>query len=142
MVHVSDGANIDVWGLGYMAGTPLMSKDWFLTADSDVRLLLNGVAPVRVADNIVTEGQTVVVGTTWHSDPDESENLKVFLNGLYARGAKAGDHAVFRINTDASQHGVSAGVRWGGSHRTDPDQRAKLTVTLPSEPRGGVLVIR
>ena len=130
----SGSSNIDVWGLGYVAGTPAMEKDWFLTADEDPRFLLNGEAPVKLAENIVTQGQVVAVGTVWRTDAAQSAALKTFLNALYDKGALPGDYAAIRINTDATQHGVSAGVRWGGSHRTSPEQRARLSVVLPDVP--------
>lgn len=127
---VMNGANIDVWGLGYMA-SPTLSKDWFCTNNVDTRLLLNGHPPVKIADNIVTSGQTIAVGTVWRTDDAQSKVLRQFLNSLYLRGAKPGDCAVFRVNMDARQQPSSCGVRWGGSHQTSPDRRATLSGVYP-----------
>jgi hypothetical protein len=127
---VMDGANIDVWGLGYMA-SPSLNTAWFCTNNVDTRLLLNGHPPVKIADNIVTSGQTVAVGTVWRPDDSQSKVLRQFLNSLYLRGAKPGDYAVFRVNMDARQQPRSCGVRWGGSHQTSPDRRATLSGVYP-----------
>ena len=135
---VLSNANIDVWGLGYVA-TPVMDYTWMLTADTDTRMLLNGDSPVKIADNIVTSGQSVAVGTVWHTDISQRAVLFNFIDGLYDNGAKAGDYAVIRINTDAELSSY-AGIRWGGSHHTSPEQRAKLTVVLPPQPM--VMIIR
>lgn len=119
------GANIDVWGLGYQA-SPVMSASWFCTNDVDGRVLLNGRPPVKLADNIVTSGQSVVTGTLWEPTATQRAALTRYLNNLYLAGAKPGDFAVFRVNLDSTQAGAARGVRWGGSHRTNPDRRANL----------------
>jgi len=124
------GINIDLWGLGYTT-TPYLSKDWFSVSNTDTSLLLNGVPPVKIADNIVTNGQSVSVGEVWRPTVEQRDVLRRFLNGLYDKGAKPGDYAVLRVNMDADPHNVGCGVRWGGSHRTDPERRATLTATIP-----------
>lgn len=113
---VMSNANIDVWGLGYQS-VPALSTAWFCTNDVDTRVLLNGYPPVKLADNIVTSGQTVAAGTIWQPSSSQARTLRQYLNGLYNRGAKPGDYAVIRVNMDAKQGGVSRGVRWGGSHQ-------------------------
>ncbi len=129
---VMSGANIDLWGLGYQT-TPAMSMTWFCTNDVDDRVLLNGAKPVKLADNIVTSGQTVAVGNIWTPSAAQGKAVLNYLNGLYNRGAKPGDFAVFRMNLDSTQAGASRGVRWGGSHQTNPDRRASLTgMILPA----------
>ncbi len=127
---VMSGANIDVWGLGYMTA-PMLTTAWFCTNDVDSRLLLNGYPPVKLADNIVTSGQTSVSGNVWRPTVKQAEALRWHLNGLYNRGAKPGDYAVIRINMDASQAGVSRGVRWGGSQQASPNNRALLSGVFP-----------
>lgn len=123
---VMTGANIDLWGLGYQS-TPAMSTAWFCTNDVDGRVLLNGRAPVKLADNIVTSGQTVAVGNVWTPNAAQRADMASYLNGLYNLGAKPGDFAVFRMNLDATQAGAYRGVRWGGSHQTNPDRRASIS---------------
>jgi len=127
------GANIDVWGLGYM-DTPIMNKTWLCTNDVDSRVLLNSYPPVKLADNIVTSGQSVVVGDVCQPTAGQQTNLVNYLNGLYEQGAKPGDFAVIRFNMDATQAGeaIVRGVRWGGSHQTSPDRRAYLSGYYPS----------
>ena len=121
-------ANIDLWGLGYMSATS-MNRDWVLLADTDTRLLLNNTAPVKIADNIVTNGQPMPVNTVWETDTGEQATLKAYINGLYDNGAVAGDFVVFRTNPDASPAGRTAGLRWGGSNQST-NKMAKLTVSL------------
>ena len=121
-------ANIDVWGLGYQS-VPALSTAWFCTNDVDSRVLLNGYPPVKLADNIVTSGQTVAVGTVWQPTASQAGDLRRYLNGLYLKGAKPGDYAVIRVNLDASQYGFTRGVRWGGSHQTS--SRAVLSGIYP-----------
>ena len=131
-----NGANLDVWGLGYwpagyaesISVSPTLNSSWHCTNNVDSRILLNNCAPVKLADNIVTSGQQIAVGNIWQPDVDQQENIVDYLNGLYSNGAKPGDFAVLRINMDASQadEPINRSIRWGGSHRTNPDQRAYL----------------
>ena len=123
-------ANIDVWGLGYQA-TPALSGTWFCTNDVDTRVLLNGYPPVKLANNIVTSGQTVAVGNVWQPTTLQRWDLRRYLNGLYNNGAKPGDYAVLRVNMDASQYGFNRGVRWGASSQGLPANRAMLSGIYP-----------
>ena len=127
---VLSNANVDVWGLGYMT-TPNMSTTWICTNDTDTRAFSVGT-PVKLADNIVTTGQTVSVGTVWVPTVSQEKTLVRYLNGLYNLGAKPGDFAVIRVNMDSTEAGYSRGVRWGGSHRTVPDWRPRLAGTYIS----------
>jgi len=126
-------ANIDVWGLGY-TNVPVLNKTWLCTNDVDGRVLLSGCPPVKLADNIVTAGQTMDTGDVWRPSDAQRKNLCAYLNLLYGRGAKPGDFAVIRLNMDASEAGGPSvrGVRWGGSHQTSPDRRAALTGAVPA----------
>jgi hypothetical protein len=108
-----------------------MTFGWFCTNDKDSRVLLNGRPPVKLADNIVTSGQAVAVGYVWQPTAAQTNELREYLNGLYSKGAKPGDYAVIRVNMDASQAGVSRGVRWGGSGSTSPERRALLSGNFP-----------
>lgn len=122
-------ANIDVWGLGYVK-TPSISSTWMLLNDSDTRILINTNIPAtKIADNLVAAGQAATVGSIWQLNAAQKTNLTAFLNTLYKKGALAGDYAVIRINPDATMTNAT-NIRFGGSHRTSPDQRAKLSVTL------------
>jgi hypothetical protein len=123
------GANLDVWGLGYMT-SPALSQDWLCVSNDEIRTFLNGYSPVKLADNVVTAGQTVAVGSVLNSTEAQRLVIADYLNGLYDKGANPGDFAVIRINMDASQAGLNAGVRWGGSHRTDPDHRPLMVGVL------------
>jgi hypothetical protein len=127
---VMPSANIDVWGLGY-TNAPALTTAWFCTNDVDSRVLLNGYPPVKLADNIVTAGQTAVAGNIWQPTAAQAEDLRWFLNGLYNKGAKPGDYAVIRVNMDNRQQPVNCGVRWGGSHQADPNKRASLSGIFP-----------
>jgi hypothetical protein len=109
-----------------------MTFGWFCTNDTDSRVLLNGRAPVKLADNIVTSGQTVAVGYVWQPTAAQTNELREYLNGLYSKGAKPGDYAVIRVNMDSTQAGTYTGVRWGGSGATSPDRRAMLSGNFPS----------
>ncbi len=129
---VMPSANIDVWGLGYTSSPALTTATaWFCTNDVDTRVLLNGYPPVKLADNIVTAGQTVAVGNVWQPSAKQAEDLRWFLNGLYNKGAKPGDYAVIRVNMDNRQQPVTCGVRWGGSQQTDTTKRASLSGVFP-----------
>jgi len=118
-------ANIDVWGLGYQA-VPTLSSAWLATNDFATGKLLNDRWPVKIADNIVTAGQSLATGAVWTPNAAERDNLKRFLNGLYNLGARPGEYAVIRMNLDAPQDQYTCGVRWGGSHQINPDRRARL----------------
>ena len=74
----------------------------------DPRVLLNRYPPVKLADNIVTPGQTLAAGNVWQPTAVQQTNIMNYLNGLYGRGAKPGDFAVIRLNLDASQAGYDA----------------------------------
>lgn len=128
---LTNNANLDVWALGYVTA-PQMTFGWFCTNDTDSRALLNGRAPVKLADNIVTSGQTVAVGYIWQPTAAQTNELRKYLNGLYRKGAKPGDYAVIRVNMDSTQAGIYTGVRWGGSGATSPDRRATLSGNFPS----------
>jgi len=128
---VLTNANIDVWALGYVP-SPQMTFGWFCTNDTDSRVLLNGRPPVKLADNIVTSGQTVAVGLVWQPAGEQTNDLRRYLNGLYKKGAKPGDYAVIRVNMDSTQAGFTRGVRWGGSGATSPERRVMLSGSFPS----------
>ena len=119
-------ANLDMWGLGYMPA-PALDQDWLCISNNETRTFLNGRSPVKLMDDFVASGETVAAGSTYSSTEAESTAITDYLNGLYNKGAKPGDFAVIRINMDASQAGLAAGVRWGGSHRTNPDHRAYIS---------------
>lgn len=121
-------ANIDVWGLGYMK-TAVISNSWVLNSDTDGRTLLNNMPVTKIADNLVTAGQPAAAGSVWQLNAAQKTNLAAFLTSLYQKGAVAGDYAVIRINPDALMTNAT-NIRFGGSHRTSPDQRAKLSVML------------
>ena len=123
------GANIDVWGLGYQSA-PALTTDWFCTNNVDTRLF-NGYPPIKLADNIVTSGQPFVSGNIWRPTTAQASNFREYLNGLYNKGAKPGDYAIIRVNMDASQYGFTRGVRWGGSHQANPNNRAMLSGVIP-----------
>jgi len=127
---VMPSANIDVWGLGYQS-SPALSTAWYCTNDVDSRVLLNGYPPVKLADNIVTAGQTSVSGNLWTPTAGQRETLRAYLNSLYFKGAKPGDYAVLRVNMDNRQWGTSCGVRWGGSQQALPANRASLSGVYP-----------
>lgn len=127
---VMPSANIDVWCLGYQA-SPALTTAWLCTNDVDSRVLLNGFPPVKLADNIVTAGQTLAVGTVWRPTASQRDDLRSYLNSLYLRGAKPGDYAVLRVNMDNRQWGTSCGVRWGGSQQAQPANRASLSGIFP-----------
>lgn len=145
---VLSNANVDVWGLGYVTGTPALNGNWFLNADTDTRTgaaLGTGIGtntPVKIADNIVTQGTGVSAGTRWQTDSLQGNRLKDFLNSLQASGAMPGDYAVIRVNPDADVAAAFDGtaghafqsIRYGGSHRIAPDQRAQLSLTPSSDP--------
>ncbi len=125
------GANIDVWGLGYVS-TPTLNNAWFLTNDVDTRLLLSGRQPFKISDNVVTSGQTVAVGTVWTPAGSQETAFKQWLNGLYRNGAKPGDYAVIRANIDAMQYPFGPrGVRWGASNPATASYRAALSGEFP-----------
>jgi len=130
-------AGIDVWGLGYMS-EPLMNTTWMLREDADTRSLIStwpyDVPCVKIADNLVSVGQNVVVGDTFTLNAGQQANLLTFLNGLYAKGALPGDYAVFRVNQDASMTVSNTTVRFGRLDDVSPDYRTKLTLTLLDDP--------
>jgi len=125
------GANIDVWGLGYVS-TPTLNKDWLCTNNVDERALLNGRQPFKIADNVVTSGQSIAVGTAWSPTASQATELKKWINGLYGKGAKPGDYAVIRASIDATQFPVGhRSVRWGASSPANAGYRALLSGEIP-----------
>ncbi len=125
------GANIDVWGLGYVS-TPTLNKDWLCTNNVDERALLNGRQPFKIADNVVTSGQSIAVGTAWSPTASQATELKKWINGLYGKGAKPGDYAVIRTSIDATQFPVGhRSVRWGASSPANAGYRALLSGEIP-----------
>lgn len=125
------GANIDVWGLGYVS-TPTLNKDWLCTNNVDERALLNGRQPFKIADNIVTSGQSVAVGAVWSPTAPQATEFRKWINGLYSRGAKPGDYAVIRTSIDATQFSLGhRSVRWGASNPANSAYRAVLSGEIP-----------
>lgn len=129
-------ANADVWGLGYLTGTPAMSASWLLISDTETRdgdtlgTNLGADLPAKIVDNLVPAGTTVSSGTQTEID------VTAFVKSLYhTYGAEAGDYAVLRVNPDADQfnaEGTGANFRYGGSHRGT--QASLLTITTVPEP--------
>lgn len=66
---------------------------------------------MKLADNIVTAGQTYVTGSVWQPSKTQQGTLRQYLNGLYLKGARPGDYAILRVNMDNRQWGTSCGVR-------------------------------
>lgn len=135
-------ANIDLWGLGYVRGRPALSGDWRLNADADARHLLNDAPPVRIIDNLIPAGQAAAIGQMVAVIDRHQPALAQYLNDLYDKhGAEAGDFVVLRLNADApvaaefdgSPDHPFANIRFAGSHRTDPDRRATLTLRLQAD---------
>ncbi|MDA3926378.1 MAG: hypothetical protein PF904_16940 [Kiritimatiellae bacterium] len=106
--------NVDLWGLGYQR-TPYLNKDWYISAENDTRILLNGEKPVKIADDMIESGVNDFKGGVWSPDASEKITLKKYINNLFMLGAKPGDYAVFRVNMDARVYGINYGIRWGAS---------------------------
>lgn len=135
----SQPINIDLWGLGYQS-SPGMATNWYVSADSDTRTLLNGAKPVKIADNIASAGNTYSVGYRWSPNDTQKVNLKNFINHLFELGARPrsgvnpGDYAVFRVNMDSRVSGILYGLRWGSSSETGSEPVFNGTFT-PGENR-------
>jgi hypothetical protein len=127
---VMPSANIDVWLLGYQSA-PALTTAWYCTNDVGNGVATNAFPPVKLADNIVTAGQTYASGNVWQPNKPQKEKLRQYLNGLYLKGAKPGDYAILRVNMDNRQWGVNCGVRWGGSQQALPANRASLSGVYP-----------
>lgn len=81
-----------------------MSASWFCTNDVDGRVLLNGRPPVKLVDNIVMPGQSVVTGTLWEPTTTQRAAPTRYLNNLYLAGA-AGGLRGFPRQLDSTQAG-------------------------------------
>lgn len=119
-------ANIDVWGLGYMA-VPYMSSAWTLAADTDARALINANVPfAKLADNIVTAGQATAVGSAW-SARRRARTSRPFSTAC-TRRARSPATAPSSASTPTRR---SRRCRTCGSEAPRrPDRRPKLTLTL------------
>lgn len=114
--------NIDLWGLGYQT-TPALNAGWYISADIDGRVLLNGEKPVKIADNIAAAGQVYASGNRWSPNAAQKMNLKNYINSLFNLGADPGDYAVLRVNMDSRVYGVWYGIRWGASSDAGKEPR-------------------
>lgn len=125
-------ANVDLWGLGYIHGAAALVGNWEFHDLSDTRVLLNGVTPTSIADNIVAANATVTTGTHLVTSGAQNVALVNYLNALYTTGAVAGDFVVFRTNPDVDVLNITGtsfkNIRFG----TGSD--AKLSVTTVPEP--------
>jgi len=136
-----DVANIDVWGLGYLntSGNTLPTSDpaWILLADNEMRdgdtlgTNIGSERPTKIIDDLIAATTSANVGDVLVTNAAQGQVLLAHVLSLYEdHGAEAGDYAVFRINPDADVVATGGGtIRFGGSHRTDPDRRALLTLS-------------
>ena len=141
-------ANLDIWALGYVQ-TPVMNSTWTSTVDTEIRTgatlatNLGAGTPTKIADNFIASGvASGASGTLYQTSAPQNTTLLNFLNSLYdTYGAVAGDYAVIRINPDAEiTDGSFQNIRFGGSHRTSPERRAMLEVTVVPEPTTAVML--
>jgi hypothetical protein len=135
------GAAIDVWGLGYISGTPTLNSSWLLMDDVDTRTLLNGAAPTKIADDLLVAGVTPAAGSVWSLSGTQSANLVDFINGLFNKGAQPGDYAVIRINPDTAIPTGGVSIYFGSSGTTDPANRNAMTYTLHDPSPVGTLIL-
>ncbi len=136
------GANIDIWGLGYLTGTPVIKGSWLLITDTETRdgntlgTNIGTDLPTKIVDNFVTANTTVAVNDVAQTD------VTSFVSSLYdTYGAQAGDYAVIRINADGNELTNNPGnnIRYGGSHRGT--NAALLTVTTQPVPEPATWVL-
>ena len=100
--------NLDIWGLGYVTGTPSTSVpgSWYYDEDNDTRtgddLETNiGTAPVtRIANDKLPKLSSLTTPLAHDTTVAEDQTLLTFVRSLYDAGAVAGDHAVVRFNVD------------------------------------------
>ncbi len=103
----TSGINVDLWGLGYLTGTPAVDPAWFITTDLDTRTgddlgtNIGSTAVTKIQDNILLGASNPGIGTRIETDATGDQTLLAFIDSLYDHGADAGDHAVLRLNPDA-----------------------------------------
>lgn len=103
----TSGTNVDLWGLGYLTGTPAVDSAWFIAADLDTRTgndlgtNIGSTAVTKIQDNILLGASNPGIGSRIETDASGDQALLAFIDSLYDHGASAGDHAVLRLNPDA-----------------------------------------
>jgi len=131
-------ANVDIWGLGYVTGTPALASGWVLTSDTETRngndlgTNIGTALPTKIVDDFVVPGLGLVAGDRLVTDSLASPTLVDFLNSLYDDyGAQPGDYAVVRLNTDVDFNAVGNDHRFGASSSTDREPLLVLTQSQP-----------
>ncbi|MBI1368947.1 MAG: PEP-CTERM sorting domain-containing protein [Planctomycetes bacterium] len=131
--------NTDLWGIGYIHGSPALVGSWEVHADTDPRILLNGVAPTKLVNNLVAANTAAATLTT---NIPQSIAIGSYLQSLYTAGAVAGDFVVLRVNADgdtyAQTNSILTNFRWGTDVQSAP---AQLTITTVPEPASAAMLL-
>lgn len=130
VVGVSGAQNVDLWGLGYQAGTTI-DPNWNLNQNADAAAGVNIAFPVKLVDDFVTPSAPGV--QTIETDASGDASLLTFIESLYANGATGGDFAVIRLNPDYGPSGLDRYfVRMSESGVTAPSLELVTAVPEPS----------
>lgn len=106
------GQAIDVYGLGYLTGTPstTLPNSWFYLGANDTRtgtvLGTNITDPItKISNDFVLGGTAIPSGTLFETNTSEDVVLTNYLTSLYDNGAVAGDFAIIRVSMDVNPGG-------------------------------------
>lgn len=133
--------NLDIWGLGYVAGAPstTVPGSWYFDQDNDTRTgndlgtNIGTAAVTKIADNKLPASSTLTTPLTHDTTVAEDQTLITFVRSVYDAGAVAGDHVVVRFNVDdyvqhsGNQNRYNIGSATSGP--TPPSEVPVLTLT-------------
>lgn len=133
--------NLDIYGLGYVQGTPstTVPGSWYFDQADDTRtgndlgthIGTNQVT--KIADNALLAATTNADGVVHSTTPSQDTTLAAYIRQLYDNGATANDYAIIRFNVDAymtpggNQNRYNIGSATSGA--TPPSQVPVLTMT-------------
>ncbi|QNN21958.1 PEP-CTERM sorting domain-containing protein [Planctomycetales bacterium ZRK34] len=134
--------NLDIYGLGYVTGTPSTSvpSSWYFDDANDTRTgndlgtNIGTNTVTKIADNALLGGTSNPSPSVHSTNASQDTTLATFLRSLYTAGATANDYAVIRFNVDdyiphdpGNQNRYNIGSVTSGP--TPPSQAPVLTMT-------------
>ena len=133
--------NLDIYGLGYVTGTPSTSvpSSWYFDDANDTRTgndlgtNIGTNTVTKIADNALLGGTSNPSPSVHSTNASQDATLATFLRSLYTAGATANDYAVIRFNVDdyvphdGNQNRYNIGSVTSGP--TPPSQAPVLTMT-------------
>lgn len=132
---------IDLYGLGYITGTPptAINNTWHYVGTNDTRtgttLGTNiGANPItKIANDFLIGGTSIPDFTLVETDAVQDSALTTFINSLFDNGAVAGDYAAIRLNADSV---AASGIRFnfGSRDNSTPGYQPFLSFDIQEVP--------